>query len=234
VTRKLHIGSGPERLEGWVNIDLLPYPGVDRVLDVTRPIPERDVDFIFAEHFLEHLSLRDGIAFLRESRRCLNDDGVIRLSTPNLDWVVATQYQPGRWTGNEDAVRDCVNLNRGFRGWGHAFLYNEATMRRVLNDCGFARVIRCDYGESAQGPLRGLERHERSDDSPDLPHVLIIEASGRAPERDLAAEWPQLAEYNRDVHMPWHALQYAALWSTRLLSRILRSVGLRDDSRGHS
>src|SRR5262249_9289542 len=47
---KLHIGSGPQILPGWVNVDNLPYPGVDKVLDVTAGLPFRDVDFIFAEH----------------------------------------------------------------------------------------------------------------------------------------------------------------------------------------
>ena len=30
---------------------------------------------------------------MRESRRVLRDDGVLRLSTPNLDWVWVTHYR---------------------------------------------------------------------------------------------------------------------------------------------
>jgi hypothetical protein len=38
----------------------------------------------------------------------------------------------------------------------------------------------CRYGESEVPELRGLERHETYHDSPSLPHVLVVEASGLA------------------------------------------------------
>ncbi len=52
---KVHLGSGPLILPGWVNVDNLPYPGVDRVLDVTKGLPFKNVDYVFAEHFIEHI-----------------------------------------------------------------------------------------------------------------------------------------------------------------------------------
>src|SRR5688500_20406672 len=76
---KLHLGSGPQRLEGWLNVDNLPYPGVDRVLDVTAGLPFEDVQFIFAEHFIEHLQFDAAVALMRECRRVLRDEGVLRL-----------------------------------------------------------------------------------------------------------------------------------------------------------
>src|SRR5688572_1785254 len=84
---KLHLGCGPLALPGWLNIDNEPYAGVDRVLDVTAGLPFEDVQFIFAEHFIEHLSFDASTALMRECRRVLREDGVLRLSTPNLDWV---------------------------------------------------------------------------------------------------------------------------------------------------
>ncbi|HEX9163983.1 MAG TPA: hypothetical protein VF980_19910, partial [Thermoanaerobaculia bacterium] len=68
---RLHIGSGAVRLPGWTNIDNRRYEGVDRVVDVTYGLPFRDVRFIFAEHFLEHLHYNDAMYFLRECRRVL-------------------------------------------------------------------------------------------------------------------------------------------------------------------
>ncbi|HEV7571655.1 MAG TPA: hypothetical protein VGQ21_09170 [Thermoanaerobaculia bacterium] len=176
---RLHIGSGPQSLSGWVNIDIVRYPGVDRILDVRKGLPFKDVRFTFAEHFIEHLDLNDAMYLFLECRRVLRDDGVLRLSTPNLDWVWATHY------GSEEAVKDCFQLNGAFRGWGHRFLYNEATLRSLLLDAGFANVVRCEYGESTHPELRGIERHERSEDFNGLADILIVEASGRdgtAPE----------------------------------------------------
>src|SRR5262249_58301839 len=113
---RLHVGSGTESLAGWINIDNRPLPGVDRVLDVRKGLPFRDVATIYAEHFLEHLSLDDGLAFLAECRRVLAPEGRLRLSTPNLDWVWATHY---RLETREDpaGLHDCMHLNPAFLGF---------------------------------------------------------------------------------------------------------------------
>jgi len=174
---KLHLGSGPQALAGWINIDNQQYAGVDRILDVTLGLPFDDVSFIFAEHFIEHLSYIDTLGLMRECRRALRDDGVLRLATPNLDWVWATHYALNR--NEAEQVRNCFALNRAFRGWGHQFLYNEPSLAATLHDAGFANVVRCAYGESAHPELRGIERHEQSPDHAGLSHILIVEASGR-------------------------------------------------------
>lgn len=223
---ELHIGCGDAPLPGWTNIDLMPYPGVDRVLDVTKPLPFENVDFIFAEHFIEHLAFEDGAKFLRECRRALKPDGVLRLSTPNLTWVWATQYRHDNSQDDDASIRDCFNLNRGFYGWGHQFLYNRATLAAALKHAGFASVESLSYGQSGEAELRGLERHEKFEDSPDLPHVLIFEARGLGPLSDDAIDRHSF-EFKRDTHMPWHLAQYAMLASVRIVSRFLRKVGIK-------
>jgi predicted SAM-dependent methyltransferase len=182
--RRLHIGSGRESIPGWVNIDNQGLEGVDQVLDVRQGLPFADIASIYAEHFLEHLSLDEGLAFLRECRRVLRPEGALRLSTPNLDWVVLTHYR-GTSLPDEDAKLDCIRMNRAFHGWGHQFLYNRATLVAALRSAGFANAVFRTYGESDRPELRGLERHETWEDTPDLPHVLIVEASGQAEPQEL-------------------------------------------------
>jgi predicted SAM-dependent methyltransferase len=180
---RLHLGCGPHHLDGWINIDSQPYDGADRVLDVTQGLPFDDVSRIFAEHFIEHLPYADALALLRECRRVLREDGILRLSTPNLAWVWATHYR--RVLTAEEEVLACFGINRAFRGWGHQFLYNFGTLRATLLDAGFAEVVACAYGESAHDDLRGLERHERNPDCEDIRELVIVEASGcggHAPE----------------------------------------------------
>src|SRR5450631_3412201 len=185
---RLHIGCGTEALSEWVNIDTKPLPGVDRVLDVTAGLPFQNVAAIYAEHFLEHLSLDQGLAFLAECRRALADTGVLRLSTPNLDWVYSTHYRLNGDSDERQRLMDCLQLNRAFRGWGHQFLYNERMLAAVLRANGFASVQFQRYGESDVPELRGLERHETWKDTPDMPHVIIAEASGRAAASPLPAD----------------------------------------------
>jgi hypothetical protein len=194
---KLHIGAGSVILEDWINIDLHPGPGIDRVLDVTEGIPFQDVSTIFAEHFLEHLPLPHAIAFLRDCRRALRDDGIVRLTTPNLDWVWLTHYRRPEELAPADAVLGCLEINRAFHGWGHRFLWNGSMLDRALRAAGFADVKQQTRGESAHPALRGVERHDPSPDLPDHPHILIVEASGRAAERP----WAELEPYLRDLEI---------------------------------
>jgi predicted SAM-dependent methyltransferase len=193
---RLHIGCGQQAIPGWINIDNQGLPGVDQVLDVRQGLPFANVAAIYAEHFLEHLSLDEGLAFLAECRRVLRPDGVLRLSTPNLDWVILTHYH-GPSLPADQAMGDCISLNRAFRGWGHQFLYNRSMLEAAVRCAGFATPTFHAYGQSGRSGLEGLERHEKSLDTPELPHVLIVEASGTADRQPLPAKLVE--EYRRDV-----------------------------------
>lgn len=210
---RVHVGCGPNILPGWTNVDVKPHPGVDKVLDVREGLPFSNVDFLFAEHFLEHLSFDEARAFLRDCRRALTGDGVLRLSTPNLDWVWVTSYptrwtelsassaviDASEWTHDERSARDCLSLNRAFRAWGHRFLWNAGMLVAELRRAGFRDVSWCSYGSSSHDELMGLERHERYDDSAHLPHLLIAEASGRSTGQTSAELTELIENYRRDV-----------------------------------
>ena len=194
---RLHIGCGQAPISGWVNIDVQQLPGVDRVLDVRNGLPFENVAAIYGEHFLEHLALEEGLACLAECRRALAPDGILRISTPNLDWVLATHYRYGQWPEEQDAIVDCLRMNRAFHGWGHLFLYNHHALVAALKAAGFARVTMHAYGESDLPELTGLERHEKSGDTPELPHVLIAQASGRGSRGEMLP--PDLMEEYRQA-----------------------------------
>jgi predicted SAM-dependent methyltransferase len=177
-TLKLHIGAGTAPIEGWLNLDIAAYPGIDHVLDVRSGLPFQGVRYIFAEHFIEHLTLEEGLAFMRECRRVLRDDGILRVSTPNLDWVWLTHYKPPAEMVDDEPLVGCLEMNRAFHGWGHQFLYNTFTLSASMRAAGFDRIESHRYGESRAQELRGLERHERHADRPEAPSVVVVEASG--------------------------------------------------------
>lgn len=175
---KLHVGCGRVALPGWINIDNQRSPAVDYVVDVRRGLPFADLDFVYAEHFIEHLDFDDAARFLQECRRVLKPEGVLRLTTPSLDWVVMTQYHPSEWASDDEAVRDSFWINKAFRGFGHRFLYNWPSLAASLHHAGFGVVEPLRYGESRHEALRGIERHEPYPDTPELPHLIVVEASG--------------------------------------------------------
>jgi len=175
---RLHVGCGAVILDGWINSDLVLSPGLDLVLDGRSPLPFRNgsARFVFAEHFIEHLTREEGLAFLSECRRVLDPDvGVLRVSTPNLDWVWRTHY---RYPADDETKRQGAHhLNMAFHGWGHRHLYNDVVLADGLREAGFARVEFFDYGESDCAELRGVERHEINTyrTTPECPDVIIAQ-----------------------------------------------------------
>jgi predicted SAM-dependent methyltransferase len=196
---RLHIGSGRERLEGWINIDAQELPGVDVVADVTKGLDFSNVEAIFAEHFIEHLPLAMAVHFLRESWRVLGRGGWIRLSTPNLDWVWSTHYKLDADPAGKRAA--ALALNRAFHGWRHQFLWNREMLGEALLACGFDEVRWCRYGESELPIFRGIERHETYTDVPDLPHVIIVEARKGEAQPERLAELIALLEREFLIHL---------------------------------
>jgi SAM-dependent methyltransferase len=204
--RLVHVGCGVERLEGWINVDYELFPSVDVVADMRDPLPFRNVDAVFAEHFLEHLTLAGGLGFLASAHDALVPGGWLRLTTPNLDWVWVTQYKLD--AAPPEARGHALALNRGFYAWGHRFLWNRSLLEEALASCGFDAVTVQPRGESAAPFLRGVERHEPYPDYGSLAHVVVVEArKGPArPERlrQLRQElwdgfWSLLEERDRGV-----------------------------------
>jgi predicted SAM-dependent methyltransferase len=70
---KLHIGCGNRKLQGFINIDIEKTEATDMTLDVREKLPflKDSVDFVYSEHFLEHLSRGEAINFLKEIYRVL-------------------------------------------------------------------------------------------------------------------------------------------------------------------
>jgi predicted SAM-dependent methyltransferase len=167
---KLHLGAGPYAIPGWLNSDLI---SAEIYLDVTRPLPFPDSSFafVFAEHLIEHVTEREGERLLAEIHRILWPGGVLRLTTPDLEKLIAiyedrnpvvsrddyARYLDGE-TGSRHAHAGQI-FNDYMRLWGHRYIYDEADLRARLGAAGFPAIERHESGESDHASLRGLERH---------------------------------------------------------------------------
>lgn len=82
-TRKLHLGCGHDRKEGYINIDSSPIVKPDMVLDLEKlPLPVEDdsIDEIVANHVLEHI--RNFVPLVHELHRISRSGTLIFIKTP--------------------------------------------------------------------------------------------------------------------------------------------------------
>jgi len=163
--RCLHLGCEDHRIEGWINVDIVPTGAVDLQADLARPLPfpDESMDFIHSEDLLEHLEPDDGRTLLAEFFRVLRPGGVMRLLTPDLERLVEEVYLRPRprhlaWSGAYlKAATPCEALNAHCRmGGEHRFIYDFPYLEGVLIGIGF-RVRRASWNRSRHPSLRYLD-----------------------------------------------------------------------------
>lgn len=175
-TRKLHIGCGDNVLDGWLNSNYYPDPSHIIHLDATEsfPLGNNEFDYIFSEHMIEHIPYEDGLLMLNECFRILKPDGRIRISTPNLLFLVDL-YKPDksdlqleyikwatdRFIPSVGAHEDTYVINNFVRDWGHSFIYDEKALRLSLEKAGFTNITKCELNQSDSDIFRNLENESR-------------------------------------------------------------------------
>jgi predicted SAM-dependent methyltransferase len=156
-------------------------------LDICRPLPFEDgcVDWVYAEHLVEHVSLAEGIGWLTEVRRILAPGGVLRLTTPDLRRYAENYLSGGTMfarhrrrmslagVGPPMPARDAFMFNQMFYLWGHRWIYDLQELRHALCAAGFAAdaVRHRDYRQGARPDVAALDQVLRNDET------LYVEAT---------------------------------------------------------
>ncbi len=105
---RLNLGCGRDIRGGWINIDQVPAPGVDHVVDFdSKPVLPFDDDTVTCSegvHVIEHL--RDSLPFMAELWRVTEPGGEAEFRCP--------------YGSTDDADEDPTHVRRMFAGsWGY-------------------------------------------------------------------------------------------------------------------
>jgi Methyltransferase domain len=90
---KLNLGSGPNKMEGFINVDSCQFDNVDVVCNLGNdPWPWEDgsVDEVLCSHMVEHLTAAQRIHFVNELYRVLDLKGKATIITPH--WASCRAY----------------------------------------------------------------------------------------------------------------------------------------------
>jgi predicted SAM-dependent methyltransferase len=190
--KKLHLGCGVHLLDGWLNSDFFPRANNVVHIDATGvyPFPDGTFDYAYSEHMIEHVPYPAGHSMLKESWRVLKDGGKMRISTPNLAFLIAL-YESERSELQEEYIRksskdcraalpcDTFVINNFVRAWMHQFIYDEKVLRFSMEQAGFVEIAKAALNESEAPALQNLENEHRSPPGFIRLESLILEGTKR-------------------------------------------------------
>lgn len=171
---KVQIGGGSHHIEGFFNIDAV--PPADLLWDVREGIPLHDdtVQFLFSEHFLEHIDYpRSAKHYAGEAHRVLAPGGQIVTGVPDAATVL-NKYPADADQANETierwyAKRDCLGdintyldlINYVFRDQDddpnytpHLWAYDHEKLTQMFTEVGFRSVEPWPFDPTIANPKR--------------------------------------------------------------------------------
>jgi len=186
--RKLQLGAGAARHDGWLNTDIEAGEGL-AYLDASKPfpLPDGSIHYIASEHVIEHLSYEDGNVMLAESFRVLAPGGKVRVATPNLLRFIelfqkdrsepARVFAEGKLAWHEwpkEPPSAAIILNLQLSSWGHKFTYDPETLEAALARAGFTSIQQFDMSESDDPVLDGFEARTTGVNAATVRHETMV------------------------------------------------------------
>lgn len=152
---KLNVGSGNSPLKGYLNLDMAETPQVD-LLARAPSLPFLDGSFeeIYAGHFLEHLTMEEGVEFLGECHRCLAPFGRLALVVPDTREILKRWLEgapdcvlddSGTWYNISDLDAVCgLFLYSTVQESHHHWSYDKNSLGRRMAMAGFGQLREID------------------------------------------------------------------------------------------
>lgn len=172
---KVQIGGGDNYLENFINIDV--KEPADIIYDVRGgiPLPAGSINFLFAEHFLEHLDYPVSVnKFFSEAYRVIRINGKLAVGVPDSEMVINAYckkdknflkkirkdwYGKRKIKGNISDGIDVVNLvmrdldcDKKYNP--HYWGYDIEKLESLFRSAGFQNIKRWVFNKRIANPKR--------------------------------------------------------------------------------
>lgn len=150
-------------------------------LDIADPLPFGDgcLEWVYAEHLIEHVTLPVAIGWLTEVRRALAPGGLVRLTTPDLSLYTGSYEGDGAFfaghvrrlrmmrVGPPMPQRRAFLLNQLFYLYGHRWIYDCDELRHALTEAGFVAdaIESRSFRAGAREDVAALDTTFRNDET---------------------------------------------------------------------
>ena len=150
--RLLHIGCGDINSPGFINLDARAMPHVhivSRNIFKLDMIPNDSLDMVYMSHVLEHVPRNRAIEVIQEMARVLKPDGILRISVPDFDHVIAIYEASEKQIS---AIAPALMGGQNYEFNFHYGVFNKEYLTNLLTKGGFLRVrpwdpTHCDHHE---------------------------------------------------------------------------------------
>ena len=142
----LHLGCGRIDHPKFVNVDAVPFPHVHYVrgLEDLSPIAGDAAALVYACHCLEHFSYPSVPTILTEWRRVLRPGGILRLSVPDFDRLLAIYRAHDDVTDIQAALLGGQDSRYNY----HKAVFTRRSLGDMLVSAGFHDVREWTPGSS--------------------------------------------------------------------------------------
>ncbi|MGE0231389.1 MAG: methyltransferase domain-containing protein [Flavobacteriaceae bacterium] len=167
--KRLNVGAQTNVISGWMNVDLLPFPGVT-FMDATKRwlFPDDTFEVVLCEHMIEHVPKPAGEFLLGEAFRVIAPGGRVRIVTPDMtsfarlalgqDTPTSRAYLEviGR---RHPGVSRCDVVNMIYYGYGHRYIFSPEELSAMMAEAGFSDISETRAGYPADPAFEGAEGH---------------------------------------------------------------------------
>lgn len=138
------------------------------------PLPNDSVSLVYSSHMLEHLDKAEASLFLKEAKRILGADGVIRLVLPDLSKAIALYNQNQDADAFVESTLMCIPNPRSFLqrlrmavigNRHHLWMYDSKSLCKLLENNGYENIKILINGETTLKEFGPLDLNERADES---------------------------------------------------------------------
>jgi SAM-dependent methyltransferase len=146
---KLHLGCGNKYIPGFVHVDLADFPHIDHKREISdlSIFANESVELIYCSHALEYFDRLEATNVLKEWRRVLKENGVLRVAVPDIEALVEVYRSRkdlnvihGPLYGRIVVVTPC-----GKKTLYHKTAYDFQSLKILLQECGFVDIHRYEW-----------------------------------------------------------------------------------------